>query len=722
MSALPPAQPNGQKRDPPPPGARPLNPQRVLKPKAKALALVPRRTGPTRPTSFRPPPKSKGFRAPDDAEKRWEELKAKRAANGGWSETPSSQYKDYPLFTTKRELKEGIRYHVMRFNRSKSEDPVDPTDQEQFPRPVSLHRRDARALQFGRSVVKEEDDKAENAIDEAEAERQRLWKEQQEAQRAANQAQIAPVLKKDEPTKPTKLDKKGKALSTYYPKNTDEAKKASGLRYEETLPWHLEDVDGKNVWVGSYVAALSEVNVALVISGGGFRMIPLERYYRFNHKRPQNIKSLEEAEKEIAKRETGADRWALQDQKRLEEKQQMAETRKFLGGGAKVKTESDTSRALPKAERRDDNDIDLSGDEFQDDDENVGFDADDEDTKDTKERLRRDHLKASIFDEVKEEEVEKEEKEEKREKLRDKVQGKKLRRNLIKLEQDYNYASSDSDPDNPFQSSSESEEEDEKDKESEDKKEEDKKAADQKDKLASGSNTKGNTTPSGKQKAPDMTKKIKSLKRPASPNASESSGNESTRKLKKIKKTLPGGAAGSASASRSGTPLPRRPGAAASDGEGTANEGSDGGKPKPKKIKLVSGTGTGTPAGSRAASPAPLASAQAGKAAGVATNDFAARQAAGSPPPAAGAARVVSTKPITGEEIVELIVSNGGAISITELLARFKGRVGPKPGQMPKPDWVKLVKTHAVYDKDKLLKPKPTKAAAAPSAAAPAEA
>ena len=725
MSALPAAQPNGDKRDPPPPGARPLNPARVLKPRPKANALVARRTGPTRPTSFRPPPPRDALKNPGNIEKQWEELRAKRAANGGWSETPSVPYKDYPLYTTKRELKEGIRYHVMRFNRGKEEEPVDPTNQDQFPRPVSLHRRDARTLQFGRGVVKEEDT-PENLIDDAEAERQRMWKEQQDAQRAANQAQIAPVVKKDEPAKP-KLDKRQKALSTYYPKSTDEQKKASSLRYEETLPWHLEDVDGKNVWVGSYVAALSEVNVALVISGGGFRMIPLERYYKFNHKRLQNIKSLEEAEKEIAKRETGADRWALQDQKRLEEKQQLAETRKFLGGGAKVKMESATSRAIPKTERRDDNDIDLSGDEFQDDDENPGFDADDEDTKDAKERLRRDHLKASIFDEVKEEEVEKEEKEEKLEKLRDKVEGKKLRKKLTKYDKNLAYASDDSDSDNPFASSSESDTDEEKDKEKTkeeiDNKDEDKKAADQ-NKLGSGSNTKGNTTPSGKQKAPDLTKKIKSLKRPAGQDVSDSSGNESSRKLKKIKKSLGPGASGSANASRSGTPLPRRPGGAASDGEGTADEGSDGGKPRPKKIKLKApGTATGTPTGSRAGSP--VAQAAAGKAAGVATSDFAAasRSPAGSPAPAAASgagplARPANTKPITGEEIVELIVSNGGAISIQELLQRFKGRVGDKPGQMLKADWVKLVKNHAVYDKDKMLRPKIAKAAPAP---APAE-
>jgi hypothetical protein len=96
------------------------------------------------------------------------------------------------------------------------------------------------------------------------------------------------------------------------------------------------------------------------------------------------------------------------------------------------------------------------------------------------------------------------------------------------------------------------------------------------------------------------------LKRPGSPNLSESSGNESSRKKVKIAK--------SGVASRSGTPLPGRPkgiGGAMSDGEATAGEASDGGAKLKKKIKLKSGTGaTGTPsgsrAGSRAGSPVPL--------------------------------------------------------------------------------------------------------------------
>lgn len=575
--------------------------------------LVARKRHPPKQTAFRPPVEEKET-GPVEAlhEKDIKELAAKRAANGGWSETPPGPYKEYPLYTTKRALREGIRYHVMRFNGAKGDQAVDPTDQDQFPRPVSLHRRDPRAPPAGRVAVKEEPEPV-NPVDNVEAERQLQLKADREAQRAIELAQIAPV-KAAEP-KPTKPHKKEKDISTYYPRNSEQAKKASGLRYEETLPWHLEDVEGKNVWVGTYVAALSEINVALVISGGGFRMIPLERYYKFNQKPIFQMMNLEQAEKLMKEDATQVGRWVMKDQERAELAKEYANTRQFLSGGAKVKVESSTSRALPKSERRDDHDIDMSGDEFQDDDENPGFEADDEDTRDTKDRVRRDHLGANLFGEAEEDEVEKEEKQAKLERQRDKVQGKSLRKALVKLDQNRAYEESDSDTDNPFQtSSSESDSEaendkdksdDKKDKSDDKKDEEGKKLADQKDKLAPGTNSKGNTTPSGKQKAPDMSKKVKSLKRPASPNVSESSGNESSRKPKKAKKNLQGA---SVNVSRSGTPMPGRPkglGGAASDAEATAGEGSDAGLRK-TKIKLKAGTGTNsTPVASRQGSPAP---------------------------------------------------------------------------------------------------------------------
>jgi len=102
---------------------------------------------------------------------------------------------------------------------------------------------------------------------------------------------------------------------------------------------------------------------------------------------------------------------------------------------------------------------------------------------------------------------------------------------------------------------------------------------------------------------------MKTLKRPGSPNLSESSGNESARKKAKKSKTA------SAHQSRSSTPIPgsqsqtagqRRKIAAGStsDGEATAGEMSDG-QPKKKKIKLVASGGRGTPTGSRPGSPLP---------------------------------------------------------------------------------------------------------------------
>lgn len=114
--------------------------------------------------------------------------------------------------------------------------------------------------------------------------------------------------------------------------------------------------------------------------------------------------------------------------------------------------------------------------------------------------------------------------------------------------------------------------------------------------------SKGNGT-SGAKKASDAAKKGKSLKRPGSPNLSDSSENETTRK--KVKTEAKSGVKGPSSLapSRSTTPMPGRKGAggAASDGEG-----SDGGGHKGKDNKPKAGGGaTGTPGGSRAGSPNP---------------------------------------------------------------------------------------------------------------------
>ncbi|KAK0643532.1 hypothetical protein B0T16DRAFT_459669 [Cercophora newfieldiana] len=696
MSA-PPAPPGGNVN-----GAAKAPPSVFFRPKAKGNPLVAKKKQISRPAISKvrimedPALKLKREQAALQAslQPSLDRLHEQKAANGGWSEKAPPNCQEFPLVTTKKELLEGIRYHIMRLNKArgtheKSEGRLDVTDQDQFPRPVTLHRRDPRQLPAHKlAQLKDEFDSA-NPADETEAERLRQQKAEREAQRALDQAQIAPAASRG--AEPKQKQNKKEKVTTFYAKNTDEQKKQSGLRYEETLPWHLEDAEGKaGVWVGSYIAGLSDLNCALVIDGNRFRMIPLERFYRFDEKPKFNTFTLDDAET-MMKAKKVVKRWVMHDMEKSAMDKERDETRQFLRGRPRVKTESATSRSAPKAERQDDFELDMSGDEFQDDDETPGFEADDEDTKDAKTRIRREALGANLFGEGEESKVDEEEREQQLEKLKRKMIGKKTMKDLMKLEHAMDYDDSDSDKDenNPFTDSSDSESETEEKKE-EGKKDEDQKKADSKEPGGSGAATKGTNTPSGKQKAATGTKKG-ALKRPGSPNLSESSGNESSRKKVKIAKV----------ASRSGTPLPGRPkgiGGATSDGEATAGEASDGGAKLKKKIKLKSGTGaTGTPSGSRAGSPVPPASQ------GISPTKGGTSTPSGSPPPQ-GPPR----GRIEAAEIIQAIDAHPNGITLGDLLRKFVSRID-RPGMMNKGEWIQLVKQNSVFNAtDRLLRPKPT--------------
>ena len=377
------------------------------------------------------------------------ELEAARQANNGWSTQPTGQCVEFPLVTTKRELMEGIRHHIMRLQgKGEGTQIFDVTNQDQFPRPVTLHRRDPRLPPAHRMVAKDEPMNEDPAL-EAEAERIRKQKADREAQRALDQAQIAPVAKGSEP-KAKQQDKKQKT-SVFYGRNSDAQKKQSGLRYEETLPWHLEDADGKaGVWVGSYVAGLSDLNCALVIDGPKFRMIPLERWYRFDEKPRFDTLTLDDAERMMSQNKD-VKRWVMLDREKQITEQEKNDTRSFLRGRARIKTESATSRSALRSEKQDDHDIDMSGDEFQDDDETPGFEADDEDAKESKDRVRREQGGANLFGEGEEGKVDEEEREARLEKYKQKIIGKTTRKKLMKLEHAMDYDDVDSDQDNnPF--------------------------------------------------------------------------------------------------------------------------------------------------------------------------------------------------------------------------------------------------------------------------------
>ncbi|KAI2473565.1 Rap30/74 interaction domain-containing protein [Annulohypoxylon bovei var. microspora] len=691
--------PNGQKPTPPP-GAPPLR-----RPRPTANPLVPRK----RPTQRPPPSKLGNGHAPSTAPRPGsrpqqnptqgnkdnqgtQNFEALRAQNGGWSQPMPPGGQEYPLYVTKKSLKEGIRFHIMRFasHGGKAAQPsgpgVDPTNMDEFTRPVTLHRRDPRQPPPGREV-KEDTPVEENPEDTAEVERIAQLKAQREAQRAAENAQKAPVTKDANPKKQQKEQPKKQGLQIHYAPRTEQQKKQQEIRYEEALPWHLEDADGKNVWVGQYEAPLSDCKVAFMIHNDGFRMMPLEKWYKFAAKRGSfKIMSIEEAEKAMNKKVT-LGRWAIRDTQRQEAEKAMAESRAIVNGRVAVKQESGTFKQASRHEKMDHDDIDMSGDEFQDDDETAGYEPDrDEDTKTANSRIRRDQLNANLFGDADEVKVEKEEEDEKKEEHERKLFGKTLKKALRRRDKQFQYESDSSRERDPFASS-----EDESDSDPDNEKDDEDKKAD-KDKDA-GATSKGANTPQGKKTAAEAAKKGKSLKRPGSPMVSDSSGTESTRKKKK--KTTHD--------SRNSTPLPDRrakPAAGStSDGEGTAGEMSDGAGGKKKRLGPQAAGGVnssrGTPAGSRAGSPVPPQGA-AGKGPGPRSN---------SPAAPAQSPTQEYTDVITAQEIIDALPPRPHGVTIGVFIKSFQNRID-RPGCMHKKDWIRLVRAHADFGPDKLLRRK----------------
>lgn len=469
MSAPPPpGGPNGQKPTPPP-GAAPLP---LRRPRNSANPMVPRKKPIARPPA--PPKTAASLKAtgvphpasamklkqptqPPNPAQRFEDLRSK---HGGWSQPlPPGGY-EAPLYVTKKELKEGYRFHVMRFApqiRGIKQTEIDPTNQEHFPRPVTLQRRDPRQPPPGREV-KEEQPIEQPPVNNEEAERLAQAKAQRDAQRAIDDAKKAPVLKDAERKRQQQKNKDERKTATqiHYQARTEKQKKEAEIRYEEALPWHMEDADGKHIWVGQYEAPLSNLKVALVPypETGGYRMVPLEKWYKFAPKRGafQHM-SIEDAEKIMGKK-AAPTRWAVRDSERNKVASAREESRRLMYGPTAVKQESSTFQQASRREKMEHDDLDVSGDEFQDDDETAGYEPErDEDSKDSKDRVRREQLAANLFGDADEKEVEKEETELQKEEEARKLLGKDLKKVLRKRDKQFQYDSDSSNRD-PFASSS----------------------------------------------------------------------------------------------------------------------------------------------------------------------------------------------------------------------------------------------------------------------------
>ncbi|KAJ6153762.1 Transcription Factor IIF Rap30/Rap74 interaction [Penicillium chermesinum] len=628
-----------------------------------------------------------------------------QAVNGFSGPLLCEKYVDYPVVMTKRSLREAIKHHIARFSSKKR---VDPRDESQFTRPVRLQRRDPRSRNQESNAEKMVGPDGQQ-LDEADREALDARRAAREKERAENLAQIAPSVGS---TSKRQNAPKQKTQQVYKSDLTPDEISKARIKYEEALPWHLEDFDNKNVWVGNYEAALSETHAIFVLEDGKMRVIPVQKWYKFTAKSHFTPLSIEEAEKIMAKR-TKDPRWFMEKQKQMakeKQEQEWAKQRKVWSG---PKVRPDRGEGLELAG------MDFEDDQFADDEDQYDlFNDEDEDAKAAQARIKADQLKANVFDLKDEKDYDLEEAREKREREARHRLGKKVRKALKKREKNYDY-SSGSDY-NPYSDDDESSDDSEAErlKEEERKAEEEKtrKAEEEKNQKESASSTKGSNTPSGQAKQIDPLKKNR--KRQGSP-GSDASGTDTSRKKRK-NKPMASQSQSQSQSSPQPTSRPISPGESStqaskkrarnlqlggsgsgSDVEAAAGSGaemSESGIKKKLKLNPPNNVSRGgTPSGSRAASP-------------VAGGPSFSGSRASSPEGTRGLGRTSTPVPSgktsgaypTHAEVHAAIPATG--IGSSHLLRIFRHRLGDNHKR-----FIDIVKDVSIYGADKLLRPAPRK-------------
>lgn len=299
-------------------------------------------------------------------------------------------------------------------------------------------------------------DSKDGLLDEKERERIEAAKLERQRQREKNAELIAP----SGPSKKKPQAFKKKVEQVYRTDDNLEDRKRSQLRYEEALPWHLEDFEDKHIWQGSYEAALSECHVMLMHEAQDqsrdhhLKLVPLEKWYRFREKNKVKYKAPEDIESLMNKK--------IKEPAFLIKHEQQEKTRKWLekdankgrglfqrAGGreeAEAKESGDLFGGGDTAADADDIDFNLE-EEFADDEENPVFEGDDDTQKQAEERIKRDQLAANVFGMTDEQAVDEEaEREKKLAEMRKQLE-KGTRKTLLKREKNFDYASdSDSNP------------------------------------------------------------------------------------------------------------------------------------------------------------------------------------------------------------------------------------------------------------------------------------
>lgn len=168
---------------------------------------------------------------------------------------------------------------------------------------------------------------------------------------------------------------------------------AKKLRFEEFYPWVMEDFDGYNTWVGSYEAGNSDSYVLLSVEDdGSFTMIPADKVYKFTARNKYATLTIDEAEKRMDKKSGEVPRWLMKHLDNIG-----TTTTRYDRTRRRLKAVSD-QRMAADDEHSDNSEVELDYDEeFADDEEAPIIDGNEQENKESEQRIKREMLQANAM-------------------------------------------------------------------------------------------------------------------------------------------------------------------------------------------------------------------------------------------------------------------------------------------------------------------------------------
>lgn len=304
------------------------------------------------------------------------------------------EWQEIPLKCCNQNELDDVRYHIMRFQSKQDVDII-----KDFNKPVRLHRKDPRNIQF--QLTREEIDKRKReqaALGIATTEEMIVDSENLDTQDKMDLSRVAP----DGGAR--KVKKNPFKRKTRQINLMDENKRK--LRYEEFYPWVIEDYNGLNVYVGNYEAGWSESqHVLFVFDKDGFKVVPAEKVYRFTPRNKYATLTLEEAEAKMEKN-TATPRWLMKHMQETSSSEGAAVDVRFRNHGARSATPTNaasrrmrtvTGEGSSNDRDSDHDDIDFE-EEFADDEEAPIMDGDEEENKLSERKIKKEMAKAAHFE------------------------------------------------------------------------------------------------------------------------------------------------------------------------------------------------------------------------------------------------------------------------------------------------------------------------------------